>query len=56
MKITITIENEEGEQIGFATSNTIEMAVQELYRIERNLEREKDKGDVMAESLNEETI
>ena len=40
MKITITIENDLGEQIGFATSNTIEMAVQELYRFERNHEKE----------------
>lgn len=36
MKITINIENSIGEQIGYATSNTIEMAVQELYRWERN--------------------
>lgn len=41
MKITITIANEAGEQIGFATSNTVEMAVQELYRFERNQEKEK---------------
>ena len=40
MKITITIENDLGEQIGYATSNTIEMAVQELYRFERNYEKE----------------
>lgn len=36
MKITITITNGEGEMLGFATSSTIEGAVQELYRYERH--------------------
>lgn len=52
MKITISIENEDGNQIGYATSNTVEMAVEELYRFERN----EDKADVMAESLKEEGV
>ncbi len=38
MKIEITIENDDGIQVGRAESNTIEMAVQELYRYENHPE------------------
>lgn len=54
MKITFTIENDNGEVIGSGSSNTIEMAVQELYRFENHPELLTDKADVMAESLSEE--
>lgn len=43
MKITILIENDNGEPIGQASSNTIEMAVQELYRFENHPELLKSK-------------
>lgn len=40
MKISILIENEVGEPIFTANNNTVEMAVQELYRFERNHEKD----------------
>lgn len=53
MKITITLENEDGEQIGYTSAITFERAVEEIYRLQRLA---LDKADVMAESLKEEGV
>lgn len=41
MHVIIDIVDDLGEPIGHATSNTIEGAVQELYRWERNADKKK---------------
>ena len=43
MVIKITIENDEGEVLQTSENNSVEMAVQELYRFERNEENEAEK-------------
>lgn len=56
MKITITVENDEGEVTHSATALSIDRAFDEMYALERFVKREADKADVMAESLSEEAI